>query len=295
MSDKGVRSRPSTDGALGADDILGQWRRERPDLDPMPIALFGMLARVYLISRRYINGTLEEFGLTREMFDVLATLRRSGPPYQLTPTQPSRSLVLTGPGMTNRGARYGTLTLWAGGSREQFIRCTPVLESFSARILYVGGIGAGAVAKLVHNAAGYAMNLLIAEVFTAGVKAGIGPLALWEAVSAGGFGRTGTFDVLGGQFLRQRFDPPEFPLALAHKDVRLMTELAKEVEVPMRLVNLALEEMTEAVNRGWSDRDWLAGTLLQVERAGLDAADLRFSDDDVDAVQNRISPQPAQA
>jgi hypothetical protein len=38
------------------------------------------------------------------MFDVLATLRRSGPPYQLTPTQPSRSLVLTGPGMTNRGA-----------------------------------------------------------------------------------------------------------------------------------------------------------------------------------------------
>jgi 3-hydroxyisobutyrate dehydrogenase-like beta-hydroxyacid dehydrogenase len=132
-----------------------------------------------------------------------------------------------------------------------------VLESFNARILYVGGIGAGAVAKLVHNAAGYAMNL-------------------WEAVSAGGFGRTGAFDVLGGQFLRQRFDPPEFPLALAHKDVRLRTELAKEVEVPMRLVNLALEEMTEAVNRGWSDRDWLAGTLLQVERAGLDVADLRF-------------------
>ena len=74
-----------------------------------------------------------------------------------------------------------------------------------------------------------------------------------------------------------------------------MMELAREVEVPMRLVNMALEEMTEAVNRGWSDRDWLAGTLLQVERAGLDAADLRFSDDDVDAVQNRISPQPAQA
>jgi len=84
------------------DDILGQWRRERPDLDPIPIALFGMIARVYLISRRYINGTLKEFGLTREMFDVLATLRRSGPPYQLTPTQLSRSLVLTGPGMTNR-------------------------------------------------------------------------------------------------------------------------------------------------------------------------------------------------
>jgi 3-hydroxyisobutyrate dehydrogenase-like beta-hydroxyacid dehydrogenase len=186
------------------------------------------------------------------------------------------------------GARSGTLTLWIGGSKERFSRFTSVLESFSGRLQYVGDIGAGSVAKLVHNAAGYAVNLLVAEVFTAGVKAGIQPLELWEAVSAGGFGRTGTFEILGGQFLRQRFDPPDFSLALAHKDVRLMTELAKEVKVPMRLVNLALEEMTEAVNRGWSDRDWLVGTLLQVERAGLDAADLRFSDDEVDAVQNRM-------
>ena len=102
MADKNGRPGHSTDVTLGVDDILGQWQRERPDLDPVPIALFGMIARVYLISRRRINRTLKEFDLTREMFDVLATLRRSGPPYQLTPTQLSRSLVLTGPGMTNR-------------------------------------------------------------------------------------------------------------------------------------------------------------------------------------------------
>lgn len=186
------------------------------------------------------------------------------------------------------GARNGTLTLWIGGSREQFIRFTSVLESFSSRLQYVGDIGTGCVAKLVHNAAGYALNVLIAEVFTAGIKAGIPPLELWEAVSVGGFGRTRTFDILGGQFLRQRFDPADFSLTLAHKDIRLMTELAKEVMVPMRLVNSALEEMTEAVNRGWSDRDWLVATLLQVERAGLDAADLRFSDAEIETVQDRI-------
>jgi 3-hydroxyisobutyrate dehydrogenase len=186
------------------------------------------------------------------------------------------------------GARNGTLTLWIGGSREQFIRFTHVLELFSSRLQYVGDIGTGCVAKLVHNAAGYALNVLIAEVFTAGVKAGIPPLELWEAVSAGGFGRTRTFDILGGQFLRQRFDPPDFSLSLAHKDVRLMTELAKEVRVPMRLVNSALEEMTEAVNRGWSDRDWLVATMLQVERAGLNAADLRFSEDEIETVKGRI-------
>jgi 3-hydroxyisobutyrate dehydrogenase-like beta-hydroxyacid dehydrogenase len=186
------------------------------------------------------------------------------------------------------GARNGTLTLWIGGSREQFTRFVPVLESFGSRLRYVGDIGTGCVAKLVHNAAGYALNVLVAEVFTAGVKAGIPPLELWEAVSAGGFGQTGIFDILGGQFLRQRFDPPAFPLSLAHKDVRLMTELAKEVMVPMRLVNSALEEMTEAVNRGWSDRDWLVAAMLQVERAGLNAADLRFSDAEIEAVKSRI-------
>ena len=100
------------------------------------------------------------------------------------------------------GARNGTLTLWIGGSREQFIRFTSVLESFSSRLqANVGDIGTGCVAKLVHNAAGYALNVLIAEVFTAGVKAGIPPLELWEAVSVGGFGRTRTFDIVGGQFL----------------------------------------------------------------------------------------------
>jgi DNA-binding MarR family transcriptional regulator len=100
VADRPARSAPAP--TTGVDDILGQWRRERPDLDPIPIALFGMIARVHVISRRRINRTLKEFDLTREMFDVLATLRRSGPPYQLTPTQLSRSLVLTGPGMTNR-------------------------------------------------------------------------------------------------------------------------------------------------------------------------------------------------
>lgn len=82
--------------------ILAQWQRERPDLDSTAIALFGTIARVYLLSRPRINRILKDFGLTREMFDVLATLRRAGPPYRLTPTQLSRSLVLTGPGMTNR-------------------------------------------------------------------------------------------------------------------------------------------------------------------------------------------------
>ena len=85
----------------------------------------------------------------------------------------------------------------------------------------------------------------------------------------GAGGRRRTFDGLADQFLPGKFDPPSFALRLAHKDVTLATQLAKEVKVPMRLANLTLEEMTEALNRGWAERDSRVAMLLQEERAGV--------------------------
>jgi 3-hydroxyisobutyrate dehydrogenase len=55
-----------------------------------------------------------------------------------------------------------------------------------------------------------------------------------------------------------------------HKDVSLAVGLGKEVGVPMRLANLALEELTEAMTRGWGTRDSRVGMLLQVERSGIE-------------------------
>ena len=66
------------------------------------------------------------------------------------------------------------------------------------------------------------------------------------------------------------FEPPAFALRLAHKDVTLATALGREHKVPMRLANITLEEMTEALNRGWGDRDSRVAMLLQEERAGVD-------------------------
>ena len=76
----------------------------------------------------------------------------------------------------------------------------------------------------------------------------------------------------GDQFLPGVYDPPAFMLRHAHKDVSLAVALAKEVKVPMRLCNLALEEMTEAMNRGWAERDSRAALLLQQQRAGVEIA-----------------------
>jgi len=105
-----------------------------------------------------------------------------------------------------------------------------------------------------------------------GVKAGVDPLTLFEAIRQGAVGRRRTFDALIDQFLPGVYDPPAFALRLAHKDVSLATALGRELGVPMRVCNLALEEMTEALNRGWGERDSRSAMLLQQERAGLKIA-----------------------
>ena len=65
-------------------------------------------------------------------------------------------------------------------------------------------------------------------------------------------------------------EPPDFALKLAHKDVTLATELARELGIPMRIGALTHAEMTEALNRGWGDRDSRVPMLLQEERAGVE-------------------------
>jgi 3-hydroxyisobutyrate dehydrogenase len=170
------------------------------------------------------------------------------------------------------GARTRKLALWVGGDRAVFVGHKPVLDAIGDQVMYVGPIGAGSVAKLVHNCAGYAIQTALAEVFSLGVKGGVDPLALWQAVRQGALGRRRTFDRLVDQYLPDRYEPPQFTLRLAHKDVTLATELARELGVPMRVANLALAEMTEALNRGWSERDSRVSMRLQNERAGVEIA-----------------------
>jgi 3-hydroxyisobutyrate dehydrogenase len=168
------------------------------------------------------------------------------------------------------GAKSGKLALLVGGDKAVFDRFKSVLDAIGDQILYIGPIGAGSVAKLVHNCAGYMIQTALAEVFTVGVKAGVDPLELWAAVRQCSLGRMRTFDRLGKQFLQGSFDPPDFALQLAHKDVTLATELGRELGVPMRIANLTYAEMTEALNRGWGQRDSRVPMLLQEERAGVE-------------------------
>lgn len=80
-----------------------QWRHERPELDLLPMevtARLGTTAR--LISRNFLDPFFRKYGLQQGEFDVLATLRRSGVPYSLGPTQLFEALMISSGGMTNR-------------------------------------------------------------------------------------------------------------------------------------------------------------------------------------------------
>ncbi len=173
------------------------------------------------------------------------------------------------------GARSGKMAIWIGGNEETFNKYLPVLDSMGDAPYYVGPIGAGAVAKLVHNCSGYILQTALAETFSMGVKAGVNPEGLWQALRKGALGRRRVFDTMSRQFLPGRFDPPDFALKLARKDVALACEVGREFDVPMRLAHMTLMEMTEAMNRGWEGRDSRVAMTLQTERAGVD---VRVSD-----------------
>jgi 3-hydroxyisobutyrate dehydrogenase len=168
-----------------------------------------------------------------------------------------------------RGAASGRLAIWVGGDQAVFEKYQEVLAAMGDQAKYIGPIGAGSIAKLVHNASSAAVNVVLAEVFTMGIKAGVEPLALFRAVRQGASGRSRMFDRLSDHFLTGSYDPADFALRLLHKDVSLACQLGREVQVPMRLTNLALQELTEALNRGWGQRDSRVGALLQQERAGI--------------------------
>ncbi|RZL92474.1 MAG: NAD(P)-dependent oxidoreductase [Variovorax sp.] len=167
------------------------------------------------------------------------------------------------------GAASGDLAILVGGDKAVFDRHLDLLRAIGDKPTHVGIIGCGTVAKLAHNTLGYMFLESMAETFSLAVKAGMDPLDLWKAMRLGMVGRGSPMDMLVNQFLPGKYEPPAFALKLAHKDVMLTTAMAKELGVPMRLANMTLEEMTEALGRGFGEQDSRAYLKLQLERAGV--------------------------
>jgi len=176
------------------------------------------------------------------------------------------------------GARSGKLALYIGGDRGAFEQYAELLDAIGDRVIYVGKIGAGSTAKIVHNLISLVSRMAIAEGISLGVKAGLDPLELWNAVRQGAIGRARTLDLVAEQYLQSSYEPPMFALRLAMKDFNLARDLAREYDVPMQQADAAYETYLAAIDRGWSERDSRSPMELQNERAGIA---LRASKEDV--------------
>ena len=168
------------------------------------------------------------------------------------------------------GAQRGSLQVMVGGDESIYNEVKGVLKGIGDKVGYMGPIGSGTIAKLVHNMISITVRQLIAEGFTLGVKAGVKPEALLEAVRGASFGQGLILShMIPGVVFKNGFDTVRFALKLARKDVGLATELAREYNVPMPMATLGEQVVIEALARGWGERDSTAPWLLQEEAAGV--------------------------
>jgi 3-hydroxyisobutyrate dehydrogenase-like beta-hydroxyacid dehydrogenase len=167
------------------------------------------------------------------------------------------------------GAKTGKLAMMVGGDEEIFLKCKPIMDIIGDKITYTGGIGNGSICKQMNNSVIYSLMASVAECWTLGVKAGVSPEALWKVLRDGAVGSGLLFQTsLPQTYLRGKFEPPNFALKLAFKDVGLGTALGREYNVPMTIANAAYQDMEVAMNRGWGNKDSRCIMLLQEERAG---------------------------
>ena len=157
-----------------------------------------------------------------------------------------------------------------GGDEGVFNEVKGVLGGIGNSVGYMGAIGAGSIAKLVHNMISIVTRSLVAEGFTLGVKAGVKPEALLEAIKGASFGQGLILShMIPDVVFKGDFDSVRFALKLARKDVGLATALAREYDVPMPLATAGEQQLIEAMARGWGEKDSTAPWMLQEERAGV--------------------------
>jgi DNA-binding MarR family transcriptional regulator len=106
-----VNQRGKERGTVGAvarheqdavDRIAGQWNAVRPDVDISPVGIVGRVSRLSRLVDRRLAANFARFGIESWMYDVLATLRRSGEPYELTAGDLVRQSMVTTGAITNR-------------------------------------------------------------------------------------------------------------------------------------------------------------------------------------------------
>ena len=167
------------------------------------------------------------------------------------------------------GAEAATLALLVGGDKELYEEMLPALSAIGDKPFYCGPSGAGQVCKLVNNYISLSLQPLLAEAFSIGVKAGVDPGTLYEAVVRS-TGNTASMQRRYPTGLFKGNFTPGFTVNLGRKDLTLGLQLAEDFGVPVQFGPMALNEYAESANRDRGLMDTGSVALLQEERAGVE-------------------------
>ena len=166
------------------------------------------------------------------------------------------------------GAADGTLAVMVGGDEAIYRSVKPILEAIGNNVLYCGAIGNGMVCKLCNNLVSMGIGLLVTEALTLGVKAGVDLALLTEVLGKSSGGNVRLQRRMPRFLFKGNFEPG-FTADMAAKDVRLATDMGRELGLPMELSNMVDQRHVEALARGWGRRDADIVSTLQEERTGV--------------------------
>ena len=154
-------------------------------------------------------------------------------------------------------AEDGTLTIFAGGEREAFERAGPLFDAMGERIVHVGPLGHGQMAKLLTNTMGAVNAAVLAEAVRTAKAAGLDRDAFLE-VAAGSAGASAMLTLKGPPMFEERFEPALFKLEHMLKDLRHTIDEARSLGIELELGELAESLYGRAADAGHGEEDFAA-------------------------------------
>lgn len=159
------------------------------------------------------------------------------------------------------GAEAATIAIMVGGDKKVFDDALPVLQSFSANVIHMGGLGSGTVAKLVNNMLSFCNLAALCEGMMLGTTYGLEPEKLLQVISSSS-GNSNAIKNFTLRALKGNYSPPSFALDLAYKDLHLALELGDELGVPLQQGASTHNLQRLAKGMGWGPDD--SSSILRV-------------------------------
>lgn len=151
------------------------------------------------------------------------------------------------------GAIQGTLAIMVGGKEEVFKNGMEIFKALGKNIVYVGEIGAGGFVKLINQII-VALNIAaVGEAFSLGVKAGLDPQVIYQAIR-GGLAGSSVLETKAPMIFGRNFKPG-FRVKLHHKDLKNALSTAKDLSVPLPLTGLIQQIFISLMAEGRGDED----------------------------------------